>query len=71
MPFDPIARIKDGVRIAVASGLSALSRTQNALEASGERALYRAGLPTKTDIDRLERAVADLDRATASLRSRS
>lgn len=69
--MDAVATLKNTARIAFARGLSGVSRAQEALEASGARALHRVGLPTLTDIDRLARAVSDLDRATDSLRGRN
>lgn len=68
---DPIAALKDAARVAFARGLSGVAAAQDALVASGERSLHTLGLPTLTDIDRLQRAVADLDRAANSLRDRS
>ena len=71
MQTDPISVLKNGFRIVAASGLTALSRLHNATEAAGARALVRAGLPTRADLDRLAHAVTDLDRAAGSLRDRS
>ncbi len=69
--IDAISAFKNTARVVFARGLSAFSDAQDAAEASGERALHTLGLPTHSDIDRLNMAVADLTRVAESLRSRS
>lgn len=69
--MDPLVAIKNTVRIAVARGLQRLSSGIDATTRTGERALRRLGLPTRTDLGRLARAVADLDRAADDFRTRS
>ena len=66
----PIAHLKNGGRVAVATALAGLARTQDSAEAFGQRLLHRAGLATRADLDRLATAIGDLDRATDSLRVR-
>ncbi|MEL6616837.1 MAG: hypothetical protein AAFQ43_13925 [Bacteroidota bacterium] len=69
--MDPIVSTKNAARIATARGLQAVSAGFDAASATGERLLRRLGLPTRTDLGRLARAVADLDRAADDLRTRS
>ena len=69
--MDAVAEIKNAARVAAARGLRLVGRAQDGLEASGGRALRRLGLPTRTDLDRLERAVSSLHRAADALRRRS
>ena len=69
--MDLVSHTKNVARVAVAGGLHLASRAHDRVEASRERALRRLGLPTRTDLDRLERAVSSLHRAADSLRTRS
>lgn len=67
---DPIATLKNAARVAFARGLAAVADAQDATQSSGVRALHTLGLPARSDIDRLQEAVADLGRLTESLRAR-
>lgn len=69
--MDAISTLKDTGRVVFARGLRALSAGLDATDGTGERLLRRLGLPTRTDLGRLARAVSDLDRAADDLRDRS
>ena len=70
--MDPIAHLKNGGRVAVATALAGLARTQEAADGFRQRALRRvllhAGLATRADLARLAHAVSELDRATLAHR---
>ena len=62
-----IALAKDALRVAATTPLAALGRALAASGQARDRLRLRAGLPTRSDVDALRRAVADLPRAARSL----
>ena len=68
--MDPITHLKNGGRVAIATLLAGLARTQDTAGGLRQRALHRAGLATRADLDRLAAAVRDLHRVTDSFPAR-